>query len=171
MKYSKFILAVALTALVTTASAAGKSDVAKAAKPGNSSIVEIAVNDGRFDILTAAVVTAGLDGALSGAGQYTVFAPTDEAFIDLLSGDGPRLTEEEAIALVESLGADALTPILLYHVVEGRRTSTSILAAPEYETLAGEYLSRDELATAGIEQINISASNGIIHVIGAVLLP
>jgi uncharacterized surface protein with fasciclin (FAS1) repeats len=65
----------------------------------------------------------------------------------------------------------ALQNILLYHVTEGRRISKSVLAAPQYEMLNGQILTRDTLAAAGIAKVDISASNGIIHVINHVLLP
>jgi len=118
-------------------------------------------------VLQAAVVRAGLVGALNGTGQYTVFAPTDAAFIATWGG----AKEAAAIAAVNALPPEALTNILLYHVTEGRRTSRSVLAAPAYEMLNGEYLTRAELLNAGIAATNISASNGIIHVINHVLIP
>ena len=151
-----------------TDSAPGKSSVAKAAKPGTSTIVAIVLaNDGEFDVLQAAVVRAGLVDVLNGKRQYTVFAPTDAAFIATLGA----ADEAEAIAAVNALPVEALTNILLYHVTAGRHTSTSVLAAPGYRMLNGERLTRDELAAAGIEATDISASNGIIHVINSVLIP
>jgi uncharacterized surface protein with fasciclin (FAS1) repeats len=105
--------------------------------------------------------------ALNGKGQFTVFSPTDAAFIATLG----VADEAAAIATVNDLPLDALTNILLYHVTEGRRTSKSVLAAPQYEMLNGQYLTRDELAAAGIAATDISASNGIIHVINSVLIP
>jgi uncharacterized surface protein with fasciclin (FAS1) repeats len=141
---------------------------AAAARPGSSSIVDLVVaDDGEFDVLQAAVVRAGLVEALSGGTQLTVFAPTDAAFVSTL-GAG---SEAEAIAAVNSLPVDVLTNILMYHVTEGRRQSRSVLAAPEYEMLNGGTLTRDELVAAGIAQTDISASNGIVHVINAVLMP
>lgn len=151
-----------------TGSAPGKSSVAKAAKPGTSTIVSIVIaNDGEFDVLQAAVVRAGLVDVLNGKRQYTVFAPTDAAFIATLGA----ADEAEAIAAVNALPVDALTNILLYHVTAGRHTSTSVLAAPGYRMLNGDRLTRDGLAAAGIAVTDISASNGIIHAINSVLLP
>ncbi len=148
--------------------APGKSLAAKAAKPGNSTIVSIVLaDDGEFDVLQAAVIKAGLVDVLNGKGQYTVFAPTDAAFIQTLD----VADEAEAIAAVNSLPEEALIDILLYHVTEGRRISTSVLAAPGYRMLNGDYLSRETLAASGIVSTDISASNGIIHVINSVLLP
>lgn len=145
-------------------------DAAKAAKPGTATIVDIVlVDDGQFDVLQAAVIRAGLAGVLSGKGQFTVFAPTDAAFTTLFNAD--EATVIDVISNLPDEDVPWLTEILLYHVIEGRRTSTSVLAAPEYETLLGSYLSRNELAAAGIVETDISASNGIIHVIGGVLMP
>ena len=158
----------AAVTLTFSAFGQGKPSYAAAAKPGTSTIVEIVLRpDGEFDVLQAAVVRAGLVDALNGKDQYTVFAPTDAAFIATLGVPN----EADAIAAVNGLPLDALTNILLYHVTEGRHTSRSVLAAPEYEMLNGEYLTRDELLAAGIAATDVSASNGIIHVINAVLIP
>ena len=160
--------ALAAVTLTFSAFAQGKPSYAAAAKPGTSTIVQIVLQpDGEFDVLQAAVVRAGLVEALSGKDQYTVFAPTDAAFVATLG----VADEAAAIAAVNALPVEALTNILLYHVTEGRRTSRSVLAASEYEMLNGEYLTRDELAAAGIAATDISASNGIIHVINSVLMP
>jgi len=141
---------------------------AAAAKPGSSTIVEIVLQaDGEFDVLQAAVVKAGLVDLLNGKDQYTVFAPTDLAFVTTLG----VADEAAAIAAVEGLPVDQLTNILAYHVTHGRRTSRSVLAAPSYQMLNGGTLTRDALSAAGIAATDISASNGIVHVINAVLLP
>lgn len=141
---------------------------AAGAKPGNLTIVgKVLQDDGEFDVLQAAVVRAGLVDALNGTTQYTVFAPTDQAFVTTLGATD----EAGAIAAVNGLDVDTLTNILLYHVTNGRRTSASVLGAPGYQMLNGDSLTREELSAAGIAQTDISASNGIIHVINAVLLP
>jgi len=172
MKNIRTLIVAATAAAVTLTSTCfagnGKSDVAAAAKPGISTIVAIVLaDDEEFDVLQAAVVKAGLVDALNGTDQYTVFAPTDAAFIKTLG----VADEAAAIAAVKALPVEALTNILLYHVTGGRRTSTSVLSAPEYLMLNGEYLSRSTLAAAGIAKTDISASNGIIHVINSVLMP
>jgi uncharacterized surface protein with fasciclin (FAS1) repeats len=64
-----------------------------------------------------------------------------------------------------------LTDILLFHVTEGRRISRSVLAAPSYHMLNGATLTRTQLSAAGLGPVDISAVNGIVHVINAVLLP
>jgi uncharacterized surface protein with fasciclin (FAS1) repeats len=177
MKTNRILTVAAIAAVLTLAhnsfaqkadSAPGKSSAAKAAKPGTSTIVAIVLaNDGEFDVLQAAVVRAGLVDVLNGNSQYTVFAPTDAAFIKTLG----VADEAQAIAVVNALPLEALTNILLYHVTAGRHTSSSVLAAPGYRMLNGDRLTRDELAAAGIAATDISASNGVIHVINSVLLP
>jgi uncharacterized surface protein with fasciclin (FAS1) repeats len=145
-----------------------KPDFAAAAKPGNLTIVGIVLqDDGEFDVLQAAVIRAGLVDALNGTTQHTVFAPTDLAFVTTLG----VANEAAALAAVNSMPIEALTDILLFHVTEGRRNSRSVLAAPSYQMLNGATLTRAQLAAAGLASTDISASNGIVHVINAVLLP
>jgi len=153
---------------LSDASLDAKPGQALGAKPGNLTIVGIVLqNDGEFDVLQAAVIRAGLVDALNGTTQYTVFAPTDMAFRTTLGA----ADEAAAIAAVNGLPLEALTDILLYHVTNGRRNSTSVLAAPAYEMLNGKKLTRATLSAAGIAATDISASNGIVHVINAVLMP
>lgn len=151
------------------------------AKPGDATIVEIVLTeDNEFDVLQAAVIEAGLVGALSSTDdQYTVFAPTDAAFVStfraVLGNNG--LTEADVIAFIAGGGVDAtlgdgaLADILLFHVTNGRRTAKSVVKAPQYGMLNGDRLTRTQLLGAGIADTDISASNGVIHVINAVLLP
>jgi uncharacterized surface protein with fasciclin (FAS1) repeats len=72
---------------------------------------------------------------------------------------------------VNSLPVETLTDILLFHVTDGRRTSRSVLAARSYQMLNGDKLTRTQLSAAGLATTDVSASNGIVHVINAVLLP
>jgi uncharacterized surface protein with fasciclin (FAS1) repeats len=141
---------------------------ARGAKPGDMSIVEIVLqDDGEFDVLQAAVIRAGLVDALNNTTQYTVFAPTDLAFVTTLG----VADESAAIVAVNNLPVDALKNIVLYHVTQGRRNSASVLGAPGYQMLNGATLTRATLTAAGIAATDISASNGIVHVINAVLMP
>ena len=170
-----------LTAATLALALAAPAMAAAGAKPVKPTIVEIVLaDDGEFDVLQAAVIEAGLAGALSSTDeQYTVFAPTDAAFVatfrSLLGND--TLTEADVIAFVEAggvdtaFGAGALADILLFHVTNGRRTSTSVVSAPQYRMLNGDRLTRSQLLDAGILATDISASNGVIHVINGVLLP
>lgn len=177
---SKLIRGVS-AAMLALAIGAAPAFAAAGAKPGDSTIVEIVLaDDGQFDVLQAAVIEAGLAGALdSTEKQYTVFAPTDAAFVATfrsLLGDA-SLSESDVIAFIEAGGVDtafgqgALADILLYHVTNGRRTSNSVLKAPGYRMLNGDRLSRSQLLDAGVAAVDISASNGVIHVINWVLLP
>jgi uncharacterized surface protein with fasciclin (FAS1) repeats len=152
----------------TEPTTSARPDFAAAAKPGDLTIVGIVLqDDGEFDVLQAAVIRAGLVDALNGRAQYTVFAPTDLGFVTTLGVND----EAAAIAAVNSLPLETLTDILLFHVTEGRRTSRSVLAAPSYQMLNGATLTRTQLAAAGLAATDISGSNGIVHVINAVLLP
>jgi uncharacterized surface protein with fasciclin (FAS1) repeats len=142
----------AVTALTATASAA--KPLGNAGKPGENTIV---------------VISARLVDALSSTKQYTVFAPTDAAFVKSLK----VADEVAAIDAVESMNKKELTDILLYHVTEGRRGATSVLAAPQYQMLNRDKLTRTDLTAAGINTnfVNISASNGVVHGINSVLMP
>jgi len=138
------------------------------AKVASMTIVEIVLQaDGEFDVLQAAVVRAGLVDALNGPNQLTVFAPTDMAFVTTLG----VANEAAAIDAINGLPVETLTDILLFHVTGGRRNSTSVLAAPSYQMLNDMKLTRSQLSAAGIAATDIAASNGIVHVINAVLIP
>ena len=178
----RFLIAAA-TAVLTVAMAvpaAAKPAPAAAAKPGGQTIVQIALGNSNLNILVAAVVEAGLVDALNGKGQFTVFAPTDQAFLNTFRAvlQDQSLEEDDVISFISTGGVDtafgegALADILLYHVTEGRRISTSVLAAPKYRMLNGDMLTRSELVKAGVFPANISASNGVIHLLTqGVLLP
>jgi len=135
--------------------------------PETRDIVDIAVEDGRFTTLVAAVQAAGLVDALKAEGPLTVFAPTDDAFAALPEGT------------VEALLADipALTNILLYHVVDGKYMASDVVELSQLETLQGQYLDiqvmdgKVMIDNAQIIITDIEASNGVIHVIDAVVLP
>jgi uncharacterized surface protein with fasciclin (FAS1) repeats len=135
--------------------------------PESRSIAEIAVEDGRFETLVAALDAAGLVETLSGEGSFTVFAPTDDAFAALPEGT------------VESLLADvpALTDVLLYHVVDGKVMSIDVAALTSAETLQGGSLDvafdgeSVKINDAVVIITDVEAANGVIHVIDAVLLP
>ncbi len=130
-------------------------------------IVETAIAAGNFTTLVAAVEAAGLVDALSGEGPFTVFAPTDEAFAALPAGT------------VEALLADPegdLTQILLYHVVPGKVMAADVTDGLEAETLQGGTVTLTVgdgvmINDANVIATDIEASNGVIHVIDAVILP
>ncbi|WP_420644619.1 fasciclin domain-containing protein [Candidatus Leptofilum sp.] len=133
------------------------------------SIAEIAVEDGRFTTLVAALDAAGLVGTLSDEGAFTVFAPTDDAFAALPEGTVESLLEDPA---------GGLTDILLYHVVDGAVKAESVVTLESATTLQGEDVSivvKDGSVflndTVQVIITDIEASNGVIHVVDAVLLP
>jgi transforming growth factor-beta-induced protein len=134
------------------------------------SIAEIAVADGRFDTLVAAADAAGLVPTLAGPGDFTVFAPTDEAFA--------ALGEDTINALLADPSGE-LTLILLYHVIGDQQLAEQIANAKYLVTLEGRpirvgYDSNGRLVlneSVYFLIANIPASNGTIHVIDAVLIP
>ena len=132
-------------------------------------IVDIAVEDGRFNTLVAAVTAADLAGTLSSEGPFTVFAPTDDAFAALPEGTVESLLEDPS---------GALTDILLYHVVDGAVMAETVVGLESAPTLQGSdvaiSVTDDGVFLNETTQViitDIAASNGIIHVIDAVLLP
>jgi uncharacterized surface protein with fasciclin (FAS1) repeats len=131
--------------------------------------VDTAIAAGDFTTLVTAVQTAGLEDALRGEGPFTVFAPTDTAFGDLLAA-----LQVSAQDLLEDPN---LGDILLYHVVSGALDGDAVAAETALETLLGKdvtvTLDGDNLFIneSQVVAANIEASNGIIHVINAVLLP
>jgi uncharacterized surface protein with fasciclin (FAS1) repeats len=144
-----------------------------AARSDGPSIVQtaIAVNaeTGEFSQLVAAVVRAGLADTLDGNRQFTVFAPTDAAFASLY--------EKLGVSSVDEIPVDTLRAVLLYHVAPGERFSAQVLASSRIRTVSHAFLHvsiRDGSAfvnDARIVMPDVDASNGVIHVIDAVLLP
>ena len=144
-----------------------------AARDPGPTIVDtaIAVNasSGEFDHLIAAVVRAGLVDTLDGRRQFTVFAPTDAAFEDLFDVLG--------VAGVGDIPVGTLRAVLLYHVAPGERFSADVLGSSRIRTLSKQFL--DPSVRGGVAYIDdariiapdIDVSNGVIHVIDAVLLP
>jgi uncharacterized surface protein with fasciclin (FAS1) repeats len=132
------------------------------------SIVEIVLkNDGEFDVLQAAVVRAGLVDMLNGNRPYTVFAPTDAAFVKTLNAGN----EAGALAAIDSMSVDQLKQILLFHVTNGVRYSQSVVQAEKFLMANKSFLSQSALQTAGIASVDVQASNGVVHIIQSVLLP
>ena len=134
-----------------------------------ATVVDIVVNSPVHNVLEAAVLQADLAGALSGDGPFTVFAPTDDAFLALAGALGA--TAEELLALPE------LADILLYHVVGGTALSTDLSDGQFITTLNGADVVvtlNDEgifINNAQVTVADIVAGNGVVHVIDAVLLP
>ena len=134
-----------------------------AEEPALSSILETAIADGNFNILVAAVEAAELTEVLSGEGPFTVFAPTDSAFA--------------AFGEVDLNDVEALTKILAYHVASGSYMAEELADMTTITTLEGSDLTV-EVTDEGVRVngalvvlADIVCSNGVIHVIDAVLIP
>ena len=132
-------------------------------------IVDVAAENGSFTTLVAAVKAAGLVDTLKGDGPFTVFAPTDEAFAALPEGTVEMLLKPE--------NKDKLVAILTYHVVPGKIMAAEVMKLSSAETVQGEtvMVAIDDgnvmINTAKVVIPDVKASNGVIHVIDAVLLP
>ena len=152
-----------------TAAAAGLAMSASAALAASKDIVDTAVGAGSFQTLVAAVQAADLVETLKGEGPFTVFAPTDEAFAALPEGTVETLLMPE--------NKDQLVAVLTYHVIPGKVMSADIAGKEiDVETVQGSTAAIN--ATDGIKvdgatlvTADIEASNGVIHVIDAVILP
>ena len=163
----KVILPPADEAAAATEEAA--TEEAAAAEAAAGTIPEVAAAAGSFTTLLAAVEAAGLADELSGEGPFTVFAPTDEAFAKI-----PADT-------INALLADPqgqLTQILLYHVVPGKVMAADVTDGLTAETLQGAPLTFTvgadgsvKIGDVNVVATDVEASNGVIHVIDAVLMP
>ena len=166
------VSAMALVALLAFSPLQAQMSAGAASK---SNIVETAVAAGQFKTLAAALTAADLIPTLSGKGPFTVFAPTDAAFAKLPAGTVDALLKDKA----------KLTSILTYHVVSGLVTAADLKARADKDgyvsltTVQGSTLRVHLAGTAvhvgekfaNVTAANVEASNGIIHVIDAVLLP
>lgn len=143
-----------------------QADVAQS-QPATRNIVETAVAAGTFKTLVKAVEAAGLVQTLSGPGPFTVFAPTDEAFAKLPAGTLDALLRDR----------QKLTAILTYHVVAGRVLAADVTKMSSARTVNGQAVTitvKDGAVmvdNARVIRTDILASNGVIHVIDAVILP
>jgi uncharacterized surface protein with fasciclin (FAS1) repeats len=131
-------------------------------------IVDTAVGAGNFTTLVAAVQAAGLVETLKGPGPFTVFAPTDAAFAALPAGTVEDLLKPE--------NKDKLVAVLTYHVVPGKVMSTDLSEGLKAKTVQGSEVTitlegGPKVNGAAISTPDIVASNGVIHVIDAVILP
>ncbi|WP_242480559.1 fasciclin domain-containing protein [Rhodovibrio sodomensis] len=136
----------------------------------NKSVVDIAAGDDRFETLVQAVQAADLAETLSGEGPFTVFAPTDEAFANLPEGTVENLLKPE--------NRDQLRAILTYHVVPEEVPSSAIAGKTlQADTVNGKPLGIDasgggvEVGNANVVAADVSASNGVIHVVDTVIMP
>ncbi|MEM8869514.1 MAG: fasciclin domain-containing protein [Pseudomonadota bacterium] len=139
------------------------------ASEGPGDIVEVASANGSFSTLVAAVAAADLVDTLQSDGPFTVFAPTDDAFAALPSGTVENLLLPE--------NKDQLVDVLTYHVVPGKIMAADLPSGQaDIATVQGSTARIDTRDGAKIDGANIvatdvAASNGVIHVIDAVILP
>ena len=130
-------------------------------------IVTIAVEAGTFNTLATALTEANLIETLKGEGPFTVLAPTDEAFAKLPEGTVETLLKDK----------EALTNILLYHVVSGNVSSSEVVKLDAATTIAKSDVSinvKDGKVFINDSQVttaDVMASNGVIHIIDTVLIP
>ena len=154
--YLPLMLAGAL-AITVASSAASAADIVDTAVAGN------------FTTLVAALKAAGLVDTLKGPGPFTVFAPTDEAFAKLSAGTLESLLKPENKAKLQS--------ILTYHVVAGNVLAKDVMKLHSAKTLEGQNITIKTMDGgamvdgAHVTKTDIVTSNGVIHVIDAVILP
>ena len=153
-------------AIMVAAGIVGSTTMARAAE---KDIVETAVSAGEFKTLAAALGAAGLVDTLKGEGPFTVFAPTDAAFAKLPDGTVEKLLKPE--------NKDQLTAVLTYHVVAGKVMAADVIKLSEAKTVNGApakiAVNGDNVMIndATVSTADVTASNGVIHVIDTVLLP
>jgi len=137
------------------------------ANMGEKTIVETAIAAGSFNTLVTAVKAAGLVETLSSEGPFTVFAPTDDAFSKLPAGTIEALLQDK----------EKLTAILTYHVVSGKVMAADVLNLTSAKTVNGQSITIKVMDGtvmvngAKVIKTDIVCSNGVIHVIDAVILP
>ena len=182
MSLRQVLIAIAAFGVVISVPLSAKNPmVGGAAMYSTKNIVQNAVNSKDHTTLVAAVKAAGLVDTLSGKGPFTVFAPTNAAFAKLPAGTVDTLVKPE--------NKDTLTGILTYHVVPGRITAGEIASMAAHhkgtatlKTVQGEALRFTKAGSgwkvtdakggsAAITIPNVMQSNGVIHVVDAVLMP
>jgi uncharacterized surface protein with fasciclin (FAS1) repeats len=151
-------------ALTAAAALAGSAFAAGHSKD----IVDTAIGAGSFNTLVAAVQAAGLVETLKGPGPFTVFAPTDAAFAALPAGTVEDLLKPE--------NKDKLIAVLTYHVVAGKVMAADLTDGMKAATVQGSEVTITTTGGAKVDGANVTTadietSNGVIHVIDAVILP
>jgi uncharacterized surface protein with fasciclin (FAS1) repeats len=155
----KAFVALIFVSMLSIGMSAAEDDEAK-------TIVETAIEADDFNTLVAAVEAAGLVDTLNGEGPFTVFAPTDEAFDNLF-----------ASVEIDMNDTETLTEVLTYHVASGAIMAADVVNMTSIPTLQGGELTvevTDEgvmVGGANVTATDIVCSNGVIHVIDAVLMP
>lgn len=158
--------AVAAAAADSAAAAAAAEAAMQPAAPGD--IIAVATAAGTFNTLAQALTAAGLVETLQGAGPYTVLAPTDEAFAKIPAADLQALLANK----------DELTKVLTYHVISGNVPASQVTTLTEATTVEGRKVTIQVVdgkvvlnGNVNVTATDIAASNGVIHVIDAVLMP
>ena len=160
--FKKLALGFAAAALSVTVAGAQSNQ-------GSKDIVETAIAAGSFNTLAKALQAAALVETLKGQGPFTVFAPTDEAFAKLPPGTIETLLKPENKAKLQR--------ILTYHVVAGKVTAAEVMKMQSAKAVSGDTVTISKHSSgvsvdkAHVVKTDIAASNGVIHVIDAVLLP
>lgn len=154
-----------MAAVMMTVAAAGS----RAASADPKDIVDTAVAAGSFTTLAKALAAADLVDTLKGSGPFTVFAPTDAAFAKLPAGTVESLLKPE--------NKKKLQRILTYHVVAGKVTAADVVKLQSAKAVSGDTITIKtqgggvQVDNAQVVKTDIAASNGVIHVIDAVILP
>ena len=166
---TKPFMAVALAALLLAGGYGSAAHAGQSATAAPGNVVEVAIGAGSFKTLVAAIKAADLAGALQAKGPFTVFAPTDAAFAALPPG-----TLDD---LLKSAIKEKRKCMLLFHVVPGKVMSGDLKGTINAKTLDGQTVkivaSGMGVTVNGADVVtaDVAASNGVIHVINAVILP
>jgi uncharacterized surface protein with fasciclin (FAS1) repeats len=158
-----------LTQVYAQSTTAESASSTSPATQSSKDIVETAAGNPDFSTLVSAVKAADLATTLSGPGPFTVFAPTNEAFSALPGG--------AVDDLMKPANKAKLASVLKYHVVPGKMMAADLQDGQTLKTVAGEELTvkkmGDKVMVGGAEvsQADVATSNGVIHVIGKVLMP
>lgn len=169
MSLKKILAAGAALTMITGAAYADHHGGKDKTAMEKADIVDTAIAAGSFNTLVAAVQAAGLEETLRGDGPFTVFAPTDDAFAALPAGTIDNLLKPE--------NKDQLVAILTYHVVAGKTKSKDLAGKTlKVTTVNGAKVSVDgtdgvKVGGANVVKADVWTSNGVIHVVDAVLLP
>jgi len=154
-----------VAAVVVTVAASGTTAV----RAETRDVVDTAIAAGSFKTLAKALDAAGLVTTLKGAGPFTVFAPTDEAFAKLPNGTLETLLKPE--------NKEKLRRILTYHVVPGKVMAADVVKLQSAKAVSGDTITVKvhdgvvHLDNATVTSADVIASNGVIHVIDSVILP
>ena len=163
MKRDMIKIAAAMVAVI------GLAFASTGLRASQKDIVDTAAGAGTFNTLSAALGAAGLVDTLKGAGPFTVFAPTDEAFAKLPAGTVEDLLKPE--------NKEKLVSILTYHVVPGKVTASDVVKIAEAKTVNGQMIKVKVdggtvmIDGAKVTTADVMASDGVIHVIDSVILP